>query len=453
MRQRHTIVRPRMPSSRPLPRDGPTVVARAKTEAPPLAVLVRVEGAPSTPGALRLEDGCCVVGAGSDADLIIDDSSVSRRHVELSLAAEGVHVRDLGSRNGTFYMGQRIEAATLALGSVVTIGSTRVVLELDQSELDAGAGSEASYDGLLGASEPMRRLFALLRRLEGSLASVLVEGATGTGKELVARAIHRRSPLSSRPLVAVNCGAFDREMVKSDLFGHKKGAFTGAVESRDGAFEMADGGTLFLDEVGELPLDVQPILLRVLESGEVTRLGETTARHVDVRVIAATNRDLQARVDDGTFREDLYYRLAVVRLRLPPLQERIEDVPLLARHFARDAGLGELSDELLESLRGHSWPGNARELRNAVHAYAAIGALPPPMATRGGTLSGAMLGHIELDRPYADQKEDVVQAFTKAYLERLLAHTGGNQSEAARISGIERSYLGKLVTRLGLKRR
>ncbi len=428
-------------------REGPTVVVQASPRPRPLAARIRIEGAPSHPESLLLVDEQRIIGAGGDADIIVDDAAVSRRHVALELAPEGVKVTDLGSRNGTFFAGQRIEAATIALGNTITIGSVHVRLDVDAGELDGRVGGDDSYDDLLGASDAMRRLIALLGQLEGSLVSVLVEGETGTGKELVARAIHRRSSLSRGPLVAVNCAAFDRETVKSDLFGHKKGAFTGAVESRKGAFELADGGTLFLDEVSELPSDVQPVLLRALETGEITRMGESAPIRVKVRVVAASNQDLLAATQQGRFREDLFYRLAVVRLQLPPLRERGDDVLLLARHFAREAGVSELSSDVEQALREYAWPGNARELRNVIHAYAAIGVLPSPLSS-----SSQAVGSIDLERPYSSQKDEVVQAFTARYLERLLDHTQGNQSEAARISGIERSHLNKLVAKLGLKR-
>ncbi|MBK9000742.1 MAG: sigma 54-dependent Fis family transcriptional regulator [Myxococcales bacterium] len=433
-------------------REGPTVVVHASPRPRPLAARIRVEGASSQPESLLLAEERRIVGAGSEADLVVDDATVSRRHIALELVPEGVKVSDLGSRNGTFFAGQRIEAATIALGNTITLGTVRVRLDVDAAELDGRAGSDDCYDALLGRSEAMRRLIALLGRLEGSLATVLVEGETGTGKELVARAIHRRSNLARQPLVAVNCAAFDRETVRSDLFGHKKGAFTGAVESRKGAFELADGGTLFLDEVSELPGDVQPVLLRALETGEVTRMGETVPIRVKVRVVAASNRDLQVAVQKGQFREDLFYRLAVVRLQLPPLRERGDDILLLARHFAVEAGIGELSADVEQALRAHSWPGNARELKNAVHAYAAIGVLPPPLSSGGRAIGGVLGAGIDLELPYASQKDEVVQAFTLRYLERLLEHTHGNQSEAARISGIERSHLNKLIAKLGLKR-
>jgi transcriptional regulator with GAF, ATPase, and Fis domain len=310
--------------------------------------------------------------------------------------------------------------------------------------------SETSYRGLVGVSGAMRRLFAVLKRLEGSLVSVLVQGESGVGKELVARAIHAGSARAAGPLYAVNCGALARELVASELFGHKRGAFTGAVEQRVGAFEAAHGGTLFLDEVGELPIDVQPVLLRALESGEVRAVGDTEARRVDVRVVAATNKSLEEEVKAGRFRGDLFYRLAVVKLEVPPLRDRPEDAELLAGVFARNAGLAELPAEVLAELARMPWPGNARELRNAVEAYVALGSLPGAPAANLRALDHLMQQVIDPNLPYAEQKERFADLFTKNYLTLLLAKTGGNQSEAARISGLERSYLGKLCAKLGV---
>jgi DNA-binding NtrC family response regulator len=293
----------------------------------------------------------------------------------------------------------------------------------------------------------MRRLFAILKRLEGSLVNVLVQGESGVGKELVARAIHEGSSRGAAPLLAVNCGGIARELVLSELFGHKRGAFTGAVEARVGAFEAAHGGTLFLDEIGELPLDVQPTLLRVLESGEVRPLGENEAKRVSVRIVAATNKNLEEEVKAGRFRGDLYYRLAVVKLAVPPLRDRPEDVALLAQTFARSVGLSGLPPEVIEQLASRPWPGNVRELRNAVEAYVALGNLPEAGAPDLPVLDYAIRQLIDTTRPYAELKEVVAERFTRNYLRVLLAETGGNQSEAARISGLERSYLGKLLAK------
>ena len=417
----------------------------------PLGAVVRVQGVPGSPAELRLSAGACVVGAGTDADIIVEDRAVSRRHVELRLCAEGVAVRDLESRNGTFYLGQRIESAVLSLGSRIRIGAAEVLIDADTTALQDANEDHTDYRGLLGVSAPMRKLFAILARLEGSLVNVLVEGPSGVGKELIAQALHQGSRVADGPLVVLNCGAIGRDLVLSELFGHKKGAFTGATEAREGAFTAAHGGTLFLDEIGELPLEAQPTLLRALESGEVKPLGENQAHHVKVRVVAATNRDLQEALEEGSFREDLYYRLAVVKLTVPPLAQRREDVPLLATAFARDAGAGSLPAQILSELTSRSWPGNVRELRNAVLAYLALGSLPEAGAAPKGLLEAALRQSVDIARPYQEQRDALDALFARVYFETLLAKTGGNQSEAARIGGIERSYFGKLLRKYGIK--
>jgi transcriptional regulator with GAF, ATPase, and Fis domain len=417
----------------------------------PLGAIVRVIGAKASPQVFRLSAGKCVVGAGSEANLLVTETSVSRRHLELELVPEGVVLTDLGSRNGTFYLGQRVEKMVLALGSRIRAGAVEIAIDADTEGLvERLSESETTYRGLVGASSAMRRLFAVLKRLEGSLVNVLIEGESGVGKELVARAIHAGSSRAGKPLHAVNCGGLARELVGSELFGHRRGAFTGAVEQREGAFEAADGGTLFLDEVGELPLDVQPVLLRALESGEIRPVGDTETRKVDVRVVAATNKSLEEEVKAGRFRGDLFYRFAVVKLEVPPLRERPEDIELLAQTFARRAGLADLPEDVVAELARMPWPGNARELRNAVEAYVALGILPGAAPPERPAVELLMREVVDTDKPYAEQKERLADLFTRYYLTALLAKTGGNQSEAARISGLERSYLGKLIVKFGI---
>jgi two-component system, NtrC family, nitrogen regulation response regulator GlnG len=444
---RSGIVRARMS------REDPTKGLRRRGDRAPLGAVVRVVGNNAKPREKKLYAGSLVLGAGKGADVIVDDKAVSRAHVELSLVPEGIRVKDLGSMNGTFYLGQRVESIVLTLGSHIVLGTTEIALEPDIEALEGAPDTgKEGYRGLVGSSPAMRRLFAVLARLEGSLVSVFLEGESGVGKELIARAIHEGSSLAQGPMVTVNCAAFGRELVMSELFGHKKGAFTGAVEARRGAFEAANGGTLFLDEVGELPLEVQPMLLRALESGEVKPLGGDESRHVKVRVIAATNRDVLNEMKAGNFREDLYYRLAVVRLAIPPLRERPEDVGALARRFAAAAGMGTLPDEVVSRLVEHAWPGNARELRNAVQAYAALGTMPEANAAEVDLLETALRRHIDPTKSYQEQKDYFASRFTRAYLELLLARTGGNQSEAARVSGVDRSYLGKLIVKHGVQK-
>lgn len=425
------------------------VAARDATQ--PLGVRIRVHGARCSPPELELLRGSCCVGAGEDADLIIESAAVSRRHLQVEVVAEGLRVSDLGSRNGTFYLDQRIERAVLAPGSRVRLGDVDVSFEVIRSELEQTPDYDAhEYRGLLGSSSSMRRLFAALTRLEGSLVPVLVEGESGVGKELVASAIHAGSRLAESAFVAVNCGALARELVASELFGHERGAFTGAVAKRAGAFAQADGGTLFLDEIAELPLDLQPALLRVLESGELRPLGADRAQRVTVRLIAATNRALEGEVSAGRFREDLYYRVAVVRLVVPPLRERRDDIELLARHLAAQNG-GELPAEVREALKGRAYAGNVRELRNVIQAYLALGQLPPEAQTRPSSLDAALADHLDARRPYAEQKEELVTRFARAYFAAVLDETGGNHTKAARIAGVNRTYLSELLSKLGLR--
>jgi two-component system, NtrC family, response regulator GlrR len=448
-----------MTSSRDLPaapefgRNQTTLISERRAALRPLPVLVRCSGVPAQPNPFRLFEQRCVLGAGSQADMVIESDTASRRHAELALVPEGVMVTDLGSKNGIYYLGQRFHRMLLQPGSRFRLGSVEIELELDAETLERfETGDPESYGDLIGVSVAMRHVFNQLVRLEGSKVNVLIVGETGTGKELVARALHEHSPCRRGPLVSINCGALDRNLVRSELFGHERGAFTGALKAHEGAFLASAGGTLFLDEIAELPLDVQPLLLRALELRSVSPVGSHTERAVDVRVIAATHRDLPAEVAAGRFREDLFYRIQVVRLELPPLRDRPEDIPVLAASLARRQGLPSLPSDVVEAFCRHRWPGNVRELRNAVEAYVAIGAMPRQERAVGRAVDAALLEHIDPARTYADQKNEHLERFTRAYLQRLLEATAGNQSEAARISGLERSYLGKLVAKLGLRR-
>jgi DNA-binding NtrC family response regulator len=435
----------------PVPSHETVSLGERRVLAQPLGAVIRVLQARATPPALRLSQGSCILGAGDGAQIVIENPSVSRAHVEIGLVPEGISVRDLGSRNGTFYLGQRVQAMTLAPGARIHLGPVEVALDPDLDTLEGGEPyPESTYRGMIGASHTMRTLFGALARLEGSLVTVLVTGESGVGKELVARALHEGSAVASGPLVIVNCGAIAPELVASELFGHRRGAFTGANEARRGAFESADGGTLFLDEIGELPLDVQPMLLRALEAGEIRAVGADRSTHVRVRVVAATHRDLRSDVRAGRFREDLYYRVAVVELGVPPLRDRVEDVEALANRFGQAAGLGAMSPELVGRLRARRWPGNVRELRNVVQAYAALGRLPPEGGASSAGIEESLDRAIDVTRPYADQKDALVEQFTRAYLVRLMQHTNGNQSAAARLSGLDRSWLWRLLVKHGI---
>ncbi len=414
----------------------------------PIAAVVRVLDADASPEFFRLASGSCVIGSAPGCDIVVRDKAVSRRHLEISLMHEGIGVTDLGSRNGVMYAGQRVEKMVMGLGGRLSIGKATIVIDVDAEALHtAAAFAGNAYRGIVGASGAMKRLFAVLTRLEGSLATILVEGESGVGKERVAHALHQGSSVAGGPLVAINCGAFPRELVASELFGHRRGAFSGAFDDRKGAFESAHNGTLLLDEVGELPLDLQPMLLRAIELGEIRALGDDTPKQVKVRLVAATNRDLEEDVKAGRFRHDLYYRLAVVRLRVPPLRERPEDIEPLAHLFAAEAGLSQLPPSALAELRSRSWPGNARELKNAIVAYSALGSLPENKQAPPADLQQLVASIVDLSRPFAEQKDALVDAFARSYLKALLTHTGGNQSEAARVAKLNRNYLGRMLAK------
>ncbi|HSO38163.1 MAG TPA: sigma 54-interacting transcriptional regulator [Labilithrix sp.] len=432
---------------------------------PPLPVSLRLSraGAPLGIGhgealAHLLTSGTATVGAASTCDVVIDDDAVSRRHLELELVPEGVLVRDLGSRNGTFYLGQRLERMILSPGAVLQLGATTLTIDLAPGAVDGDEPLRlGGFRGMIGSSAAMQALFGKIARLDGSLLPVLLLGETGSGKELVARALHEGSRAAEGPFVAMNCGGLARELLESTLFGHRKGAFTGATDARRGAFGAADGGTLLLDEIGELPLEMQPSLLRALESGEITALGEDAPRRVTVRVIAATNRDLQAEMRAGRFREDLYYRLGGIALRVPPLRERAEDIPLLAEAFARQEGSAGLPADIRGALAQQSFRGNVRELRNAVRAYVALGELDLPAGGAAGagghalapSIEQALASAVRLDAPFLEQREAIAERFSAAYVDRVLQETGGNQTAAAKLAGLDRTYFGRLLAKLG----
>jgi transcriptional regulator with PAS, ATPase and Fis domain len=311
-----------------------------------------------------------------------------------------------------------------------------------------------AFGSLVGRSVPMRRMFEILERVAGTDATVLMEGETGTGKEAAAESLHRESARRDGPFVVVDCAAIPSELLESELFGHERGAFTGATTARTGVFEMASGGTLFLDEIGELSLDLQPKLLRALESREIKRVGGDRAVPVDVRIVAATNRSLRAEVNDKRFRSDLYYRLAVVELRLPPLRERAEDLPLLVEALLSSLGASHhpeskklRSAPFLADLGRHAWPGNVRELRNYMERCIALGETAP----LGAESSGPIDGLPDLKRPLKVAREQWTRAFERRYVEGMLQKHDNNVTAAAREAGVDRMYFYRLLWRYGLR--
>ncbi|MCU0695884.1 MAG: sigma 54-interacting transcriptional regulator [Myxococcaceae bacterium] len=385
------------------------------------------------------------VGALDGNDLKLTDPSVSGLHLELSHDERGVRVHDLGSRNGTIVNGVQVADAFLTSAATLELGSTQVAFTPEAGSVEVEALSVERFGPLVGKSVVMRELFARLQSFAARDATVLIHGETGSGKELVAEALVQASPRAERPLVVVDCSALAPSLVESELFGHEKGAFTGAVAQRAGAFERAHGGTVFLDEIGELPLELQPRLLRALERREVQRLGGKGPIGIDVRVLAATHRPLEEEVNQGRFRADLFYRLSVLRVDVPPLRDRRDDVAVLVQHFL---GNGPTMDaRTLERLASHPWPGNVRELRNAVERWKA-GAEPLSPAPSGPQAGATVTA--TLDEPFLVQKERLVNTFEAAYAKALLEVSKGNLSEAARRAGVSRMAVVKMFTRLGL---
>jgi len=387
-------------------------------------------------------EGTATVGSAEACELKLADPGVSRRHLSIELLGARVRVRDLGSKNGTRYLGARVESIELPLGATVELGTSRVAM---LPVLGSAALSEREeLHGLTGRSPAMRKLFAQVEQVAPTDASVLIHGETGSGKEGVARAIHALSPRAGGPFKVFDCGAVQSELLQSALFGHAKGAFTGAVKDQPGALEAANGGVLFFDEVAELPLDLQPALLRALETKTFTRVGEGKVRKSDFRVLAATHVDLFAATQSGKFRLDLYYRLAALVIEVPALAARVDDIALLAHRFAAEAGAKEpLSAGTLAALTARSYPGNVRELKNVVERAVTMGA---ESALPGGSSAPAS------PEDFHTTREKAIAAFERSYLSALLERHGGNASAAAREAGIARSYLYKLLDAHGLKR-
>jgi DNA-binding NtrC family response regulator len=401
----------------------------------------------------RIGERPVVVGSGEEADLRLNDPKVSRRHAEIGLGRFGFVVSDLGSRNGTLFEGSRVTQASVPPGAILRLGDTHVVLMADADERRLPPSSRAAFGQLIGGSPPMRQVYALLERAAESDPTVLLLGETGTGKELAARALHDNGPRARAPYEILDCGAVSAGLIGSDLFGHVKGAFTGAAADRPGIFERASGGTVFIDEVAELPLDLQPALLRVCDRGEVTPVGSTRRVPVDVRIIAATRRDVAAEVVAGRFREDLFYRLGVLAVTLPPLRARRSDLPALATAILRDLGMsdpGPIDGAGLGFLAAYDWPGNVRELKNVLER-ALIGspgalcfrdiAFAPPSAEPAGQRPPATA------HSFQEQRQQVIAGFERQFLSDLMAAHGGNILRASQASGIERTQLKRLLRR------
>nr|WP_244238983.1 sigma 54-interacting transcriptional regulator [Corallococcus carmarthensis] len=412
----------------------------------------------SGPGAGRnhpLPVGSYLLGKSADCDIVLEDGTVSRHHLRLEVEADRVVAKDLGSYNGSFCEGLRFSELEVRPGAVLTLGETRLkVMPEDTRERSLLLSSRDRFGALVGTSRRMREVFTFLERMAPGDADVLIQGETGTGKELCAEGLHHESPRAKKPFVVVDLAGITPSLIESELFGHVKGAFTGAQADRAGAFERAHGGTVFLDEVGELPLELQPRLLRVLERRQVKRVGGNDYRELDVRVVAATHVDLEAAVKAEKFRRDLFHRLAVLRVVLPPLRERPEDIPMLIDTVLERLGKppSTLSDQTRALLVQYPWPGNVRELRNVVDRVVSLGeeSLPdidPGVPGRAASRAGGL----DLARPFKEAKEQLVEGFERDYLKSLLKRCEGRFNRAAREAGIDRVYLRKLMRKHGLE--
>lgn len=413
-----------------------------------------VEGADRGKSSSGVEDRLSI-GAADANSLVITDPLVSRYHAEVSTSPAGLRIRDVGSTNGSFLGSARITEALVPPGTRLRLGNTTLVLEDGAAALVALHGQD-QFGSLRGRSLTMRRAMAQLAKVAGTSASVLLIGESGTGKELAARALHDASARAAGPFEVVDCASLVPSLVASELFGHERGAFTGANRMHVGAFERAKGGTVFLDEVGELPAAIQASLLGVLERRRVRRVGARDEVAVDVRVVSATHRDLRADVNSSLFRLDLYYRLAVVVVELPPLRERREDLRMLVEHFMCAAGEDGLIESrlpagFLDALARHDFPGNVRELRNFVEAALATGETPVDV---GVTLAaGADVIEAVLHDSYRVARDTVLRRFEVRYLASLLERCDGNLSQAARVAAMDRSHLTELVGKHRLRGR
>jgi len=399
-----------------------------------------------------------VIGSGDGCDLRLADDLISRRHLELRADEHAVHVRDLGSRNGTFFSAARIKEVAISETAVFVAGSTTLRVTIETTPHELPLHPRPTFGRAIGPSSAMRHVFSLLAQAARTTVTVLLEGDSGTGKDVLAQSIHVESPRASGPFVVVDCSSIPENLIESELFGHEKGAFTGAHGSREGAFEQANGGTLFLDEIGELPLDMQPKLLRALESRAVRRVGATKlTENLDVRVVAATNRKLADMVGQRTFREDLYFRLAVIHIRVPGLAERPEDIAPLAELFYRRAtgrADAHLPPEISRLLGAYDWPGNARELRNAVERFATFDRADPALLF--GTRPTADAADRKMwnqlaTLPYREAKQRLVEQFHREFLPLVLERAGGSVARAAELLEMPRTSLYRMLKEASLR--
>jgi DNA-binding NtrC family response regulator len=437
-----------MPSQ---PTDDPQVtalneIAGAAGSRPVRSFEVRVTTGPDAGKTFVIDsnrEGRILVGQSPACFVRLDDATVSRRHAAFELAQGALRVADLGSTNGTWVNGLRVYDVVLQGGETVQVGNT-VLAVTAASTTEGPVLEEASFGAFIGASDEIRRLYPAMKRIASSNIPVIVEGETGTGKEVLAEALHDLGPRASGPFVVFDCTTIAPNLMEAALFGHERGAFTGAHSASPGLFEQADKGTLFIDEIGDLDIPLQAKLLRAIERSEVRRIGGKSWLRVEVRIIAATRRDLDREVQSGRFRDDLFFRLAVARIELPPLRRRRKDISLLAAHFWKELGgaPAELTGDFLKRLEDYDWPGNVRELRNAIAQRITLGELgrqrsPLNPAPESGDAVEAILAQ---DLPFPIARDKILDVFEQRYVARVLERHGGNVTHAAHASGIGRRY-------------
>lgn len=408
-----------------------------------------------------------IIGRNTQCQVVLDDAKISAVHAEFVATEHGVRVRDLGSRNGIFAGGVRITEVFLLAACKLRLGETEISFEPARPEKIV-VPSISAFGPLVAQSAGMRAIFEKISKVAPTDLTVLITGETGTGKEVVAQAIHLASPRAKKPFVVVDCGSIPQSLAEATLFGHERGAFTGAIDKRISPFLEADGGTIFLDELGELPIEVQPKLLRAVAERRIKSVGGSSYREVDVRVLAATRRDLVRAVNSGNFRSDLYFRVAQVRVELPALRHRLEDIPVLVRRMLKDAGdegsFDRVSNTTLERLMRHDWPGNVRELKNAVAVAFALSSETEELdiAAHLGALTEMHEPHFTPHTPanemspsfrgksFQEAKHDVLARFEREYFASLYEEAKGNISEIARRSGMERAHVRTYLKRHGI---
>jgi DNA-binding NtrC family response regulator len=423
------------------------------------------------------------IGSQDDNDLVIPDPTISKYHARIIQEPEGyIYIlQDMNSTNGSFINRVKVREAYLRHGCAIHFGKVQVKFHTLDEKVEITPSFRDTFGDIVGKSIKMREIFGILEKISPTGATVIIEGETGTGKEVIARTLHEKSLRAKEPFIVFDCGAVPKDLIESELFGHEKGSFTGAIMTRQGLFEMAQNGTLFLDEIGELSLELQPKLLRALEHREIRRVGSNKPIKVDVRLIAATNKNLDEEVKKGRFREDLFYRLSVVHIHLPPLRERKEDIPLLIKHFLRvgqfnQGSEGEprikgIHEEALGSIMEYDWPGNIRELLNVIEracsfAEGEFRQVEDISSHITGLRSGMMkteardrepqtmplrMGTLKYRKNFKDAKEELVKKFEREYLEIILKKNNFNISNAAKEAQIDRKYLRKLITKYEIR--